>query len=120
MAETTTGPRYETAHELSERTGKTDTVVCMDCGVFVMNRAAHDRFHSIGSAQAWALSVLKVGHIGAEAHDRYDIVERIDRKKFDSWSADALHEAIDALAAEERYATEKAENDAAADLGPEA
>lgn len=47
----TTGPRYETAHELTERTGKTDTVVCTDCGTFVMDVAAHDRFHAALSGQ---------------------------------------------------------------------
>ncbi len=50
MTETTeTGPRYETARELTERTGKTDTVVCTDCGVFVMNVDAHDQFHAARS-----------------------------------------------------------------------
>jgi hypothetical protein len=38
--------RYETAYELGQRTGHTDTVVCTDCGAFVMNVAAHDRFHA--------------------------------------------------------------------------
>lgn len=45
MTTTENGPRYETARELTERTGKTDTVVCTDCGAFVMNVAAHTRFH---------------------------------------------------------------------------
>lgn len=89
-----TEPRYETAHELQQRTGRTDTVVCADCGVFVMDKIAHTRFHSILSAQAWALAVLKTTHIGQEVHDRYDAVERIDSKKFDSWSGDALAEVI--------------------------
>lgn len=42
----TTGPRYETAYELGQRTGHTDSVVCAACGAFVMDTAAHDRFHS--------------------------------------------------------------------------
>ncbi len=41
----TTGPRYETAYELGQRIGHTDTVVCADCGAFVMDKAAHSRFH---------------------------------------------------------------------------
>ena len=46
MSETSeTEPKYETARELTERTGKTDTVVCTGCGAFVMNVAAHTRFH---------------------------------------------------------------------------
>jgi hypothetical protein len=40
-------PRYETAYEQQQRIGHTDSVVCMDCGVFVMDVAAHTRFHSI-------------------------------------------------------------------------
>jgi len=87
-----TGPRYETAHELGQRLGHTDSVVCADCGVFVMDVAAHDRFHSILSSHAWVLAVLKTSHIAAHVHDKYDAVERIDSKKFDNWSADALAE----------------------------
>jgi predicted Rossmann-fold nucleotide-binding protein len=40
-------PRYETAYELGQRIGHTDSVVCTDCGAFVMDVAAHTRFHSI-------------------------------------------------------------------------
>lgn len=58
---TETGPGYETAHELQERVGKTDTVVCMDCGAFVMNRAAHDRFHATMSGTDVAASRLPDG-----------------------------------------------------------
>lgn len=87
-----TGPRYETAYELSQRTGGADSVVCADCGVFVMDKTAHTRFHSILSSHAWTLAILKTSHIGAGVHDRYDAVERIDRKRFDNWSADALAE----------------------------
>ena len=35
---------------------------CEDCGVAVTNQATHTRFHSILSAQAWALAVLLVEH----------------------------------------------------------
>jgi hypothetical protein len=59
-----------------------------------MNVAAHSRFHSILSAHAWALAVLKTTHIGARVHNRYDAVDRIDSKQFDSWSADALAEVV--------------------------
>jgi len=38
--------RYETAYEQQQRIGHTDSVVCTDCGVFVMNMAAHEDFHS--------------------------------------------------------------------------
>ena len=49
-----TEPKYETAYELGQRIGHTDSVVCTDCGVFVMDVAAHTRFHSILSSHAWA------------------------------------------------------------------
>jgi hypothetical protein len=68
--------------------------VCEDCGAMVFQRDAHTRFHSILSGHAWALAVLKTSHIAAHVHDRYDAVERIDSKQFDSWSADALAEII--------------------------
>jgi hypothetical protein len=89
-----TGPRYETAYELGQRTGHADSVVCTDCGAFVMDVAAHTRFHSIMSSWAWTLAILKTSHVGPKVHDRYDVVERIDRRKFDSWSGDALAEVI--------------------------
>ena len=44
--------RYETAYELGKRIGHADSVVCTDCGAFVMDVAAHDRFHSILSSHA--------------------------------------------------------------------
>jgi predicted Rossmann-fold nucleotide-binding protein len=87
-------PRYETAYALGQRIGHTDSVVCTDCGVFVMNVAAHDRYHSIQSSWAWMLAVLKTAHVAAHIHDKYDVVERIDSRKFDNWSADALAEVI--------------------------
>ena len=49
--------RYETAYELGKRTGHTDTVVCADCGAFVMNVAAHDRFHS--TLSEWQMQVTR-------------------------------------------------------------
>ena len=87
-------PRYETAAEQLKRLGRTDSVVCMDCGVFVMNVAARNRFHSILSGHAWSLAILKNSHIGEHVHDRYDVVERINSKGFDSWSSEALAEVI--------------------------
>lgn len=57
-------------------------------------REAHTRFHSILSGHAWSLAVLKTSHIAAHVHDEYNVVERIDSKTFDSWSADALAEVI--------------------------
>jgi hypothetical protein len=85
-------PRYETAYELGQRIGHTDSVVCADCGAFVLDVSAHTRFHSILSGHAWSLAVLKTSHVAAHTHDQYDVVERIDSRKFDSWSADALAE----------------------------
>lgn len=90
-------PRYETAYEQLKRIGHTDSVVCMDCGVFVIDVAVHNRFHSILSGHAWSLAVLKTAHVAAHSHDKYDVVERIDSREFDSWSADALAEVIKEL-----------------------
>jgi hypothetical protein len=88
-------PRYETAYELMQRIGHTDTVVCIDCGSFVMDKTAHTRFHSILSSHAWAIAVLKNRHIAGHVHDRYDVVERIDSKRFDSWSTEALARVVE-------------------------
>lgn len=52
-------PRYETAHELQQRLGHTDTVVCADCGVFVMDKAAHTRSHAIADALAEAVAAAR-------------------------------------------------------------
>jgi hypothetical protein len=38
--------------------------------------------------------MLFADHIASHVHDRYDVVERIDSKTFDSWSGDALAEVI--------------------------
>ena len=81
-------PRYETAYELL------GSVVCADCGAFVLDVAAHTRFHSILGAHAWALAVLKTSHLAAHVHDKYDVAERIDSRTSGSWSADALAEVI--------------------------
>lgn len=81
-------PRYK------EMDGAT---VCEDCGVVVVVIEAHTRFHSISSSWAWALAVLKTAHVAAHIHDKYDIVERIDSRKFDNWSADALAEVVKEL-----------------------
>jgi hypothetical protein len=79
----TAGPRYEV---------KDGVTACLDCGVVVAITEAHTRFHSIMSSWAWMLAVLKTSHVAAHIHDQYDVVERIDRRKFDNWSADALAE----------------------------
>ena len=68
--------------------------VCEDCGVVVASTEAHTRFHSIMSAHAWALAVLKTAHIAAHVHDRYEAYDKISSKRFDSWSGDALAEVI--------------------------
>ena len=80
-----TGPRYKDVAGVD---------VCEDCGVAVFIREAHTRFHSILSGHAWALAVLKTSHIAAHVHDKYEAVERIDSKTFDSWSGDALAEVM--------------------------
>lgn len=69
-------------------------VMCEGCGVVIADRATHDRFHSILGGHAWALAVLKTGHIAAHVHDRYDVPDRIDRMKFDSWTNDGLAEVM--------------------------
>lgn len=72
--------RYETAYEQQQRLSYTDSVVCTECGVFVMNRAAHDRHHGILDRQAVALAVLGAAHFSADVHDRYDTADRIGWK----------------------------------------
>jgi len=72
-------------------------VVCEDCGVIVADRKAHTRSHSIQSGVAWLLAILKTSHLSALAHDRYDVAERAARRKFDSWSGEALAEVLDGL-----------------------
>ena len=69
---------------------------CLDCGALLLAEdvPAHTRFHSILSGHAWALAVLKTSHIAAHVHGKYDVVERIDSRKFDSWSSDALAEVM--------------------------
>jgi hypothetical protein len=67
---------------------------CEDCGVLVNDWAVHARFHSILSSHAWALAVLKTAHVGPGIHANFDVAERMDRRKFDNWSADALAEVM--------------------------
>jgi hypothetical protein len=69
-------------------------MTCEDCGVEVTDPKTHERFHSILSSHAWSLAVLKTAHIAAHVHDKYEVVKRIDSRKFDNWSADALAEVI--------------------------
>lgn len=68
--------------------------MCEDCGALVLDRKVHDRSHSIQSSHAWSLAVLKTAHVAAHIHDRYEVVERIDSRQFDNWSADALAEVM--------------------------
>jgi hypothetical protein len=79
-----TGPRYTESAPI--------VATCEDCGAAVTSLEAHTRFHSILSAQAWALGVLKMAHIAAHVHDRYEAVDKINSRRFDSWSGDALAE----------------------------
>jgi len=69
-------------------------LLCLDCGSVIADREAHTRFHSILSAHAWALGVLKTSHLASHVHERYDVVERIDSKRFDSWTGEALAEVV--------------------------
>jgi len=65
---------------------------CEDCGVAVTNQATHTRFHSILSAHAWALAVIQNAHMAAHVHDRYEVVDKIHSKRFDSWTNDVLED----------------------------
>lgn len=85
-------PRYDDRHEL-----RPNGVLCLDCGALVLDQQAHTRFHGILGSHAWALAVLKTAHIAAHVHDKYEVVERIDSKTFDNWSADALAEVMASL-----------------------
>jgi hypothetical protein len=51
--------------------------VCQDCGALVGERESHDRFHAILNEHALLLALLKVSHLAAHVHDRYDIDERL-------------------------------------------
>ena len=82
----TAGPRYINT--------SAPPVMCEDCGVLVASMEAHTRSHSIQSSWAWMLAVLKTAHVAAHIHDQYDVVERVDSRKFDNWSADALAEVV--------------------------
>ena len=66
---------------------------CLDCGAQVVDTHAHYRFHDILSDHAAALAVLKVAHIGATIHDKYEVSERIDARVIgNNWSAEAFAE----------------------------
>ena len=94
------GPRYVT---MRPQVAIGSVWRCLDCGSMGLaeDQAAHTRFHSILSSHAWTLAVLKTAHIGAAVHDKYDVVERIDSRKFDNWSADALAEVVRQLEQED-------------------
>lgn len=93
-------PRY------AERTlAGRSVVMCEDCGALVLDQAAHTRFHSILGSHAWALAVLKTAHLAAHVHDRYEVGERIDSKRFDNWSAEALAEVVSHLPASDESST---------------
>ena len=79
-------------------------MVCEDCGLHVVDTAAHARFHSILSAHAWALAVLQTAHINAATHGRFDTYPKIKSRKFDSWSADALAEVMREMPPEDEEA----------------
>jgi hypothetical protein len=83
---------------IEPRYTETDGVtVCEDCGVVAAIREAHTRFHSILSSHAWVLAILKTSHLGPAVHDKYDVAERVSRRQFDNWSADALAEVMEAM-----------------------
>jgi hypothetical protein len=84
----TAAPRY---------LNRSDGLLCLDCGSLVGDQAAHTRFHSILGGHAWALAVLKTAHLAAHVHDRYEAYDKINGRRFDSWSNDALAEVAAAL-----------------------
>ena len=76
-----TGPEYETALDWARRTGGCSFVVCKDCGVPVMDKEAHTKFHSILSEHALAIAILLTSHISDGVHSKYDVHERINRRR---------------------------------------
>lgn len=66
--------------------------VCGDCGVMVVNRQVHNRFHSILNSHAWALAVLQTAHVSERTHAKWDVREQVEIRQFDNWSRDALNE----------------------------
>ena len=90
-------PRYRDLSSLEAQYPSSSWSVCEDCGCLVAEKKAHTRYHSIQSGWAWALAVLKTAHIAAHVHDKYEVPERIDSRKFDNWSADALAEVVRAM-----------------------
>ena len=87
----------------SAHPGPPSFTFCEDCGVQVVSTEAHTRFHSILSAHAWALAILKTAHIAAHVHDKYEAYDKINSKRFDSWSGDALAEVAAKLSASPEY-----------------
>lgn len=84
MTEVPSKANYENYETLADqlRIGRLDNLVCTDCGILVVDKAAHDRLHSVMSSWAWALAILKTNHAAAHLHDQYKIVERINSKTF--------------------------------------
>lgn len=78
----------------SRHTPEREVFLCADCGALVGDQGIHDRFHSILNSHAWALAVLQTSHVSAEVHAAFDVRERIQRRQFDNWSADALAEVM--------------------------
>jgi hypothetical protein len=76
------GPEYKTLNDALAITQIENSLVCMDCGVVVISKEAHDRLHSLMSSWAWAIAVLKVNHASEEIHDKWNVVPRIDSKLF--------------------------------------
>jgi hypothetical protein len=73
---------YEPLIDYQKSNNLEDWLVCLDCGVLVASKKAHNRLHSIMSSWAWALAIFKTHHASAEVHDRYSIIERIESKRF--------------------------------------
>jgi hypothetical protein len=66
---------YETAYELMNRAGKTDSVVCRGCGGFVLSTEAHDQFHSALEEQALEHKGLRMrGQIGGIVEKEEELV----------------------------------------------
>lgn len=85
------GPEYKTYESLAQRfhiKKRVDNLVCMACGVLVVDKESHDRLHSIMSSWALAIAILKTSHVSEEIHDNWDVIQRIDRRRFRNNNAD--------------------------------
>lgn len=51
--------QYETAYEVGQRRGRTDSVVCRICGAFVIDIEAHDGWHARLAAHWPSLSSVR-------------------------------------------------------------